>query len=251
MQDIPIPTELAEASPGLSGVLGIPDGPGPWPAVVVVHEAFGIEREMRAQIAHLTSLGYLTLMPDLYSAGGFRKCIGATARALRSGTGRAWADIESARLLLSRRDDVTGPMGIIGFCLGGGFALLAATGAYASEKEELDYAAAAVNYGILPENLGDIERSCPVVASYGARDRTIHDGAARLEARYTELGVAHDVKEYPDAGHAFLNEHMAGPLVVRPFMKLAGIGPHPSSAVDAWERIDAFFTQHLASGPRS
>ena len=251
MQDIPIPTELAEASPGLTGVLGIPDGPGPWPAVVVVHEAFGIEEQMRAQIAHLTSLGYLTLMPDLYSAGGFRKCIGATARALRSGEGRAWADIESARVLLSARDDVTGAMGIIGFCLGGGFALLAATGAYDSEADRLDYQAAAVNYGILPENLDVIEQSCPVVASYGARDRTIKDGAAQLEELYTRLDVPHDVKEYPEAGHAFLNQKMAGPLIVRPFMKLAGIGPHPESAVDAWQRIDAFFTEHLATGARS
>lgn len=99
----------------------------------MVHEAFGIEAEMRKQVTHLASRGIPALMPDLYTEGGFRKCIGATARALRSGTGRAWADIESARLWLTGRDDFTGALGIIG-CMGGGFALLAAASGYDSAK---------------------------------------------------------------------------------------------------------------------
>ncbi|MCY7413703.1 MAG: dienelactone hydrolase family protein [Salinibacterium sp.] len=253
LQDIAIATTLGDASPGLKGVLGIPDTPGPWPAVVVVHEAFGIEDEMRKHLAHLTGLGYLTLMPDMYTAGGFRKCIGATARALRSGTGRAWADIESARLWLSQRDDFTGSIGIIGFCLGGGFALLAAASGYHTDKTA--YQAAAVNYGMLPANLDMIEHSCPVVASYGGSDRSIKNGAARLEAKYSELSVAHDVKEYPGAGHAFMNEKPVGPLALRPFLKISGIAPNPAAAVDAWERIHAFFSEHLrvnpAGAPRS
>jgi len=253
LQVITIPTTLDKASPGLMGVLGIPDSPGPWPAVVVVHEAFGIEAEMRKQVDHLTSLGYLTLMPDLYTAGGFRKCIGATARALRSGTGRAWADIESARLWLSQRDDFTGAIGIIGFCLGGGFALLAAASGY--DTDETAYQAAAVNYGMLPADLDVIQHSCPVVASYGGSDRSIKNGAARLEAKYSELGVAHDVKEYPGVGHAFMNEKPIGPLALRPILKIAGIAPDPEAAVDAWERIHAFFGEHLrvnaAGAPRS
>jgi len=200
---------------------------------------------MRKQVSHLASLGYLTLMPDLYTEGGFRKCIGATAKALRSGKGRAWADIESARLWLTQRDDFTGAIGVIGFCLGGGFALLAAASGY--DTDETAFQAAAVNYGMLPENLDEIEHSCPVVASYGGKDRAIRDAAAKLEAKYTQLGVAHDVKEYPDAGHAFLNEQVAGPLVVRPFMKISGIGPNPEAATDAWGRIDAFFGKHLAA----
>jgi carboxymethylenebutenolidase len=248
LQEITIPTTLEEASPGLKGLLGIPETPGPWPAVVVVHEAFGIEAEMRKQVAKLASLGYLTVMPDLYTAGGFRKCIGATARALRSGTGRAWADIESARRLITARDDVTGGIGIIGFCMGGGFALLAAASGY--DSDETAYAAASVNYGLLPADLDVIEHSCPVVASYGAKDRSIKGGAAKLEAKYTELGVVHDVKEYPNAGHAFLNEKPTGPLVLRPLLTISGIKPNPEAAVDAWERIDGFFRANLAASAR-
>lgn len=248
LHDITIDTPLNEASPGLKGLLGIPDGTGPWPTVVVVHEAFGIEAEMRKQVEHLAGLGYLTLMPDLYTAGGFRKCIGATFRSLSSGTGRAWADIESARLWLTKRDDSTGAVGVIGFCMGGGFAMLAASRGY--ETEDTAYQAAAVNYGMLPANLDVIEQSCPVVASYGGKDSSIKQGAARLEAKYTELGVAHDVKEYPDAGHSFLNENMAGPRLFRPLMKIAGMGPNPDAAVDAWARIHAFFGEHLTPTPR-
>lgn len=243
VHDITISPTVDGASLNLKGLLAIPSSPGPWPAVVVVHEAFGIEAEMRKQVTHLATLGYLTLMPDLYTEGGFRKCIGATSRALRSGKGRAWADIESARLWLNKRDDFTGAIGIIGFCMGGGFALLAAASGY--ETEETAYQAAAVNYGILPADLDVIEHSCPVVASYGAKDRAIKNGAARLEAKYTQLGVAHDVKEYPGAGHAFLNEKMTGPVALRPLLKISGIGPNPEAAIDAWQRIDGFFKEHL------
>lgn len=249
LQDIVISPTVDGASLHLKGLLGIPDTPGPWPAVVVVHEVFGIEAEMRKQVSQLARLGYLALMPDLYTEGGFRKCVGATARALRSGTGRAWADIESARLWLSERDDFTGAIGIIGFCLGGGFALLAAANGY--DRDETAYQAAAVNYGMIPEDLDAIQHSCPVVASYGGKDRTLKNGAAKLEAKYTQLGVAHDVKEYPGAGHAFLNEKMAGPLAVRPFLKISGIGPNPEAAADAWKRIDAFFGEHLVAHPAS
>lgn len=230
-------------SRGLKGVLGVPDGPGPWPAVVVVHEAFGVLPEMRDQVAHLARLGYLALMPDLYTEGGMLRCIGATAKALRSGKGRAWADIEAARTWLSTRDDFNGRVGIIGFCMGGGFALLAAT--RTDDRDELAYQTASVNYGLLPKDLDAIERSCPVVASYGDKDKTIPDGAAKLEALYTRLGVAHDVKEYHEAGHAFLNERQTGPAVLHPFMRISGIAPNPGAAVDAWERIDRFFGEWL------
>jgi len=243
VQDIVITGGPDAATPGLTGVLGIPDGDGPWPAVVVVHEAFGVLQEMRDQVAHLASLGYLALMPDLYTAGGFLRCIGATVKALQSGKGRAWADIEASRRWLLERDDFTGAVGIIGFCMGGGFALLAAANGY--DSEETTFQAAAVNYGLLPDDLDAIEHSCPVVASYGDKDKTIKHGATRLEALYTKLGVDHDVKEYPGAGHAFMNERMTGPKIFHPVARISGISPNPEATVDAWHRIDAFFQKHL------
>ncbi|MEP6480789.1 MAG: dienelactone hydrolase family protein [Rhodoglobus sp.] len=245
LHDITVTTRIDEASPALKGVLGIPSGTGPWPAVVVVHEAFGVDDEMRKQVAHLADLGYLALMPDLFTAGGVRRCIGATFRSLRSGTGRAFADIEAARQLLLARDDSNGAVGVIGFCMGGGFALLAAARGY--DGGATGFAAASVNYGIMPKDLGLIEHSCPVVASYGAQDFSLRGAAAKLEKTYTTNGVAHDVKEYPGAAHAFLNELPTGPGWMRPMLRITGFGPRPDVAVDAWKRITAFFDEHLVA----
>jgi carboxymethylenebutenolidase len=55
----------------------------------------------------------------------------------------------------------------------------------------------------------------------------------------------HDVKEYPDAGHSFLNSAPNGPRVLRPLLRVAGIGPDPVAADDAWRRIEALFHANL------
>jgi carboxymethylenebutenolidase len=121
--------------------------------------------------------------------------------------------------------------------MGGGFVLLTVgTG----------FDAAAVNYGQLPTHMESIFAiACPVVGSYGARDRTLKNAAAKLERALTNAGVVHDVKEYPNANHAFLNDAPAGPRLLRPLLRVAGMKPEPESAKDAWRRIDAFFYEHL------
>jgi carboxymethylenebutenolidase len=69
--------------------------------------------------------------------------------------------------------------------------------------------------------------------------------AAKLEQALTNAGVVHDVKEYPTAGHAFLNDAENGPRVLRPLFRVAGVGPEPTAAADAWQRIERFFAMHL------
>ncbi len=239
--DIAINTDVAGTSVALTGVLGIPAGSGPWPAVVVVHEAFGVNDEMRKQVRHLAGLGYLALMPNLFTEGGARKCLTATFRALRAGEGRAYNDIEAARRMLVARSDATGAIGIIGFCMGGGFALMAAS---------RRFDASSVNYGMLPKELdAALEGACPIVASFGAKDKTLAGAAQQLEAALESRGIPHDVKEYPNAGHAYLNDAMSGPRALHPLMRLAGIGPNPESTPDTWRRIDAFFREHLVVEP--
>ncbi|WCD99354.1 dienelactone hydrolase family protein [Streptomyces sp. HUAS 31] len=227
----------------LTGHLTRPAGPGPWPGVVVVHEALGVNDVMHRQTDRLASAGYLVLMPDLFTDGGAVRCLVPTFRAALSGQGRAFRDIEAARTRLAQDPDCTGRIGIIGFCMGGSFALLALS--------DGEFDAASVNYGRPPKDLDKaLDGACPVVASYGARDRTLPGVAPRLEAALDRLGVVHDVEEYPEAGHSFLNDSEVGPRALRPLMRVAGIGPHPESAVDAWRRIDDFFAAHLTADGR-
>lgn len=221
----------------LRGYLAVPAGNGSWPGVVMIHEIFGLNDMMRRHADRLAQAGFLTLAVDLFSAGGTFRCLVSTMRAMTKGQGRAFDDIETARQWLSASPQCTGKIGVIGFCMGGGFALLTAS---------RGFDAAAPNYGQLPRDLNTaVIGACPLVASYGGRDQTLQHAAARLEAALTAAGVVHDVKEYPTAGHAFLNDAEAGPRPLRPLLRVAGMGPDPEASVDAWQRIEAFFAQHL------
>ena len=88
--------------------------------------------------------------------------------------------------------------------------------------------------------------SCPMVASYGGKDMTLRGAAAKIERTLTKLDVVHDVKEYPTAGHSFLNDAMAGPRPLQPLLRIANLKPEPTAAADAWQRIEAFFANHLS-----
>lgn len=221
----------------LRGHLSRPAGEGPWPGVVLVHEAWGLDDAMRRHADRLAAAGYLTLAVDLFSAGGARRCLVTTMRAALSGRGRAYTDIETARTWLTDSPDCTGRTGVIGFCMGGAFALLTAS---------TGFAASAVNYGPLPRDLdAAVEGACPVVGSYGGRDRGLRGAAGKLDAALTRAGVVHDVEEYPSASHSFLNDVENGPRVLRPLLRVAGMGPEPVAAARAWQRIEAFFAEHL------
>ena len=239
MTDIDL-SDLAAAHHGsqpLHGYLASPPGAGPWPGVVMIHEIFGLDDVMRAHADRLAGLGYLTMAVDLFSTGSAARCLISTMRAMLRGQGRAFADICAAHAYLVSREDCTGKTGVIGFCIGGGFALLSATSGYD---------AAAVNYGQLPHDLdAAVAGACPIVASYGGRDPSLRGAAARLDTALDKAGVVHDVKEYPHAGHAFLNGAEAGPRLLRPLLRVTGTGPEPDSAQDAWHRIAAFFDTHL------
>ena len=235
--DLSAESTVRGGSKNLGGYLATPTGPGPFPGVVMIHEAFGLNDQMRRHADRLAGAGYLTLAVNLFSEGGTRRCLVSTMQSMVRGTGRAFTDIATARTWLARSPLSTGKTGVIGFCMGGGFALLAA-------RDGFD--AASVNYGRLPRDLEEALRgACPIVANYGGRDTAFKGAAARLETALTGLGIDLSVKEFPTAGHAFLNDTDAGPALLRPLMRVMGIGPDPESAPEAWQRIEDHFARYL------
>jgi carboxymethylenebutenolidase len=221
------------ASGTLQAYLSEPSTPGPWPGVVVVHELFGLTADIRRQADRFAEAGYLALAPDLYSWAGTVRCLVATIRTLAAGHGRALDDLDASRQHLAARPECTGRVGIVGFCLGGGLAVLAAP---------RGFAAAAPNYGQLPRHLEErVRGACPVVASYGGKDPTLRGAAAALDSALSRAGVTRDVKEYPQAKHGFLFAHSGLAALADPVF----VHYDPDAADDAWRRMFAFFEDHL------
>jgi carboxymethylenebutenolidase len=223
--------------------LATPPSAGPAPGVVVIHDAGGMTQDHRNQADWLADVGFLAVALNLYHRGGVALCIRTIVHDIvtRSGptfTETASADIESARAWLSLQPGCTGRTGIIGFCMGGAFALLLAS--------DRGFSASSVNYGgKLPANVDSfLATACPIVASYGARDRWNQGVADQLEHALDRALVVHDVKEYPDAGHSFMNNHQSIFFKVLRFVAIAYNEP---ATLDARRRIAAFFHTHLQS----
>jgi len=143
------------------------------------------------------------------------------------------------RAFLAAREEVDAErIAVAGFCMGGGFALLAGL--------DPGFKASAVNYGEVPKRRERLEGSCPVVASFGAKDKMYGaDMAERLEEHLNALGIPHDVKVYENVGHSFLNRHEGWQGWIARFPSPMHVGYDEDAAEDAWRRMLGFFAEHV------
>ena len=232
MSEVTLPT----ARGPLPGYLATPSAAGPWPGVVMIFDAGGMSRDIRNQADWLAGEGYLTLVPDIFRGRSPFRCMLSVMRDARARRGPVFEDLDAARVWLAGSQGCTGSAGVIGFCMGGGFAMLLSQGH--------GYQASSVNYGGVPEDADSfLAGACPMVASYGARDRSQRHAAERLERALTANHVDHD------AGHGFLNDHEGAGVRIPPVFalmsRLTHAAYHEPSARDARRRIVAFFDAHL------
>jgi carboxymethylenebutenolidase len=212
----------------------------------MIHDISGPMADLRRIAQKVADQGYLVALPDLYARGGKSKCLVGVFRAMLSGRGTAFDDIVALRAALAADPRCSGRTAITGFCLGGGFALLFAP------REQFDVSApfypSNIIRGKLPKGFEELlERACPVVASFGGRDPLLGKNAGPvLERALARHEVPHDVKVYPDAGHAFANQF---PEPVGTLARVAGFGYAHEAAEEAWERVFRFFEEHLLSSP--
>ncbi|WP_277454282.1 dienelactone hydrolase family protein [Janibacter sp. DB-40] len=236
--------EIATGNGLMPAYTAVPTTAPPWPGVVVIHDFTGMSQDLRSHADWLAGEGFLAIAPDLYYWGSRLRCLRTIMRDLGPRRGRTFDDIEAARQWLREHDGCTGVVRVVGFCMGGGYAIALAEGH--------GFDASAVNYGGCPSDAMDwLPRACPVVGSFGGADTSPLGARAgqRLDRLLTEFDVPHDVKIYPGTGHGLMNDHAPEDqtLFLRFLARVSGKRYDEVSTQDARQRIAEFFTEHLRS----
>ena len=210
------------------GYLAVPDRPGPRPAVVVIHEAFGLNDNIKDICRRFADAGYVALAVDLFTDRNRAVCMTRYMAGLLLGSVNRYGinDLKAALTYLAKNRDVDAKrMGAIGFCMGGGFAI-----AWACTDSRLK--AIAPFYSTNPRPLDVVSRLCPVVGSYPEKDFTANAGR-KLDEALDKSGIAHDIKIYPGAEHSFFNDK------AKSYDKAA--------AEDSWTRVMKFFGEQIGN----
>ena len=222
--DGPMPVQLARPAAG-----------GPFPAVIVVQEAFGLNSHIAGVAERIAGEGYVTLAPDLFHRGGGDRTAGYDdlPRALTlmgeltdDGIAR---DIAAALTVLEKHSAVRADrIGITGFCMGGRVSYLAACALPGRIKAAVPF----YGGGIPIDRTATLD--APVLALFGEDDPFIPlDQVHALEAEAKRLGKRLTVHVYPKAPHGFFCDERDS--------------YRPEAAADSWQRMTAFFAEHLKS----
>lgn len=215
-------------TPGLSGYLAYPSGGGTYPGLIVIHEAFGLNDNIRGITERFANEGYAALAVDLFAGRNRMVCMFRffSDMFMNSLNHNGIQDLKVALTHLQNQPMVDKDhVGAVGFCMGGGFAI-----AWACSDERLKVIAPF--YGIAPRPVDAVARSCPVVASWPEKDFTAA-GGHNIETELSKNNIPHDIKFYPGATHSFFN----GRRDIKP--------ENQAAAADSWERVMDFFKTQL------
>jgi carboxymethylenebutenolidase len=201
------------------------------PGVVVIHELFGLNDNIRDIARRFAAEGYVALAVDLFSGALNRRlCVMRVLAALvtRPRSSKGLSELRRALDWLQARPEVdAGRVGAIGFCMGGGYALGLAC-------VDGDLRASSILYCTNPWPLRVVARACPIVGSYAGTDGFTSGSGRRLDAALDRFQVPHDIKVYDGADHSFFNDTLDN--------------YNPAAAADSWARTLAFFQEHLFAG---
>ena len=212
----------------VQSVLYTPQGKGPFPALVVIHEWWGLNDWVKEQASKLADEGYITLAVDLYR-GKVATTPDAAQQLMRDAPDeRADQDLHMAVEFLKSQSDVKKDrIGAIGWCMGGGYALDVAL-------QEPSLAADVINYGELQADPADLKKiKAPILGIFGGVDRSIpQSDVNKFAQQLKSFGKSVDVHIYPEAGHAFENPNNTA-------------GYRKDDADDAWKRTVEFLAANL------
>jgi carboxymethylenebutenolidase len=212
-----------------SGLLVTPEGSGPFPAVLVIQEWWGLNDWVKDQARKLAKEGYAALAVDLYRGKVTADPDQAHQLMMGLSPDQAMRDLKAALAFLRARPNVDkDDLGVVGWCMGGRYALALAT-------EDPQLAAVVAYYGAPPTEAEAIARiKAPVLGNFGGEDKgPSPEQVKAFEEAMKKAGKTADIKIYPGAGHAFANEN-------NPWK-----GYREDAAKDAWARTLAFFGKHL------
>lgn len=205
-----------------------PEGDGPFPGLVVIHEIYGLNENIKDIARRFAREGYAALAVDLLTGRNRALCMARlmSYQLLSPLKNNGQEELKAALSYLGARPEVDADrLGAVGFCMGGGFAI-----AWACTDPRLK--AIAPFYGANPRPLEAASRSCPVVGSYPERDFTAGQGR-KLDATLTQHNIPHDIKIYPGARHSFFNDQ--------------GRVYDPAASADSWQRVLAFFAERIVT----
>ncbi len=221
-QMVTFPNERAQ----VSGHLSRPAADGRYPGVIVIQEWWGLVPHIKDVADRFAREGFVALAPDLYHGQAATQPDQAMQLARSLTWDSALHDLSASARHLKGLPEVSGKVGCVGFCMGGGMT-------YRLAAHTADLSAAVIFYGSSPDQIAEAATvSCPLLGLYGETDARITGAVPALAEELKKHGKSFEHHVYPEAPHAFFNNESPA--------------YREAAANDAWQRTLEFFRQHLA-----